>query len=172
MQKLVGSVLILAASTGIGFLKGMDMQKYLKELQDLRQVFLMLRSEIRYTKAPLAEAFLHISRRIEGVYGKWLVSLAGRMEEKSGGMFQDIWKESVENALGKTHLKETDLEQLSLFGRNIGYLDGEMQMGTIDLYLEQLQVEIEQMRDGLAVKKKLCNCLGVMGGIFLVVLIC
>lgn len=57
MQKIIGCVLIIAASTGMGYLKGLDLQRYLTEMQELRQLFCMLKSEIKYTKAPLGEAF-------------------------------------------------------------------------------------------------------------------
>lgn len=169
MQKIVGSILIVAASTGIGFLKGMDMQKYLKELQELKQLFLMLRSEIKYTKAPLGEAFFHIGKRLEGSFGKWLLMVARQLEEKSGNTFSVLWNQSVESVLVETKLKKTDTERLKSLGMNMGYLDAEMQLGTIDLYLEQLEVEIRRTREALETKKRLCNCLGVMGGIFLVI---
>lgn len=170
MQKIIGSILIIASSTGIGILKGMDMQKYLKELQVLKQLLLMLRSEIKYTKSPLGEAFFHIGKRMEDVFGKWFLLLARELEEKSGRTFADLWNRSIDDALVETKLKEQDLIQLKSLGRNMGYLDEEMQLGTIDLYLEQLNLEIQRTREELETKKKLCNCLGVMGGIFLVII--
>lgn len=171
MQKIVGSILIITASTGIGLLKGMDLQKYLGDLQCLRELFLMLRSEIKYTKAPLGEAFTHIGKRLGGEYGRWLLMLARKLEEKQGKTFWEIWNHSVEDALLHTKLKKNDLEQLKSLGRNMGYLDEEMQLGTIHLYLEQLNLEIQRTRESLESKKRLCNCLGVMGGIFLVVIL-
>ena len=53
MQKIVGAVLILMASGGIGVAKGLDIQNYLKELEQLKQVFWILRREIQYTKTQM-----------------------------------------------------------------------------------------------------------------------
>lgn len=169
MQKIVGSVLIIVASTGIGLLRGLDLQAHLRELQCLKQLLLMLCSEIKYTKAPLGEAFFNIGRRIKGKYGAWLISLARQLEEKSGRTFLELWKRSVDESLVGTKLRETDLNRLKEFGMNMGYLDEEMQLATIHFYLEQLELEIQRAREELGVKRRLCNCLGVMGGIFLVV---
>ena len=41
----------------------------------------------------------------------------------------------------------------------------------MQLYLNRLDLEIEKLREGLAAKRKIGNCLGVMGGIFLVVVL-
>lgn len=170
MQKIIGSILILIASTGIGVLKGMDLKKHLKELQSLKQIFLMLRSEIKCTKTPLGEAFSHIGRRMEGIYGRWLLSVARQAEEKSEKSFWELWNRSVEESFTETKLKKAEVEQLKAFGRNIGCLDEELQIGMIELYLEQLDMEIQQSRESLEIKKRLYHCLGVMGGIFLVII--
>ena len=53
----------------------------------------------------------------------------------------------------------------------MGYLDEEMQIGTIDLYVEQLEREIQCLQKEFAVEKRLCHCLGILGGIFLAVIL-
>lgn len=170
MQKVIGSVLILLASTAIGIAKGRDLQRYLGELESLKQLFLMLKSEIKYTKAPLGEAFSRIGRKRKDFFGEWMISLAGELEERAGITFFELWKKSIENVFQKSCLKEADIAQLKSMGMNMGCLDEEMQLGTIDLYMEQLEITICRRREELQAKKRLCNCLGVMGGIFLVIL--
>ena len=66
MQRIMGAILIIFASGGIGVTKGIELQKYLRELEQLKQLFWMLKREIQYTKAPFSEAFSHIGRRMEG----------------------------------------------------------------------------------------------------------
>ena len=75
------------------------------------------------------------------------------------------------SCLIKSQLKSKDREELKAIGMQMGYLDEQMQLGTIDLYLEQLSFVIEKAREELVMKKRLCNCLGVMGGIFLVIIL-
>ena len=53
----------------------------------------------------------------------------------------------------------------------MGYLDREMQVGAIDLYLEQLKLNIRKMQEELPEKRRILNCLGVMGGIFVAVVL-
>lgn len=171
MQKFIGCVLIVLASSGMGYFRGMELQQHLSEIEGIRQLFLMLRSEIKYTKAPLGEAFYHIGRRMDGIYKKWLDGLAEKLEEKSGAVFTNVWSESIDTYLKGTCLQKEDLKQLKEVGAHMGYLDEEMQIGAIDLFLEQLEVEIQVMRQNIATQRRLCNCLGVMGGVFLAVVL-
>ena len=171
MQKIIGCILIIAAGSGMGWLKALELQKHLEEVQRLRELFLMLRSEIRYTKAPLQEAFYHMGKRTEDIYGEWLLELSKRLEEKAGKSFPELWTRTIETYLSHTYLKKTDLEKLKDVGTNMGYMDEEMQIGAVNLYLERLELEIQQMWEELAARKRLCNCLGVMGGIFLAVVL-
>ena len=82
-----------------------------------------------------------------------------------------MWTESIDRCLIKSQLKNKDKEELKAIGKQMGYLDEQMQLGTIDLYLEQLSFVIQKTREELVMKKRLCNCLGVMGGIFLVIIL-
>lgn len=171
MQKIVGAVLILMASAGIGIAKGLDIQKYLKELEQLKQVFWMLRREIQYMKTPFSEAFFRIGTRVGGVFGQWMLFLAEQLEERAGATFFKLWAASIDDCLEKSKLKPKDRERLKEMGMQMGYLDEKMQLGTIDLYLEQLEFVIQRTREEAATKRRLCNCLGVMGGIFLVIIL-
>ena len=69
------------------------------------------------------------------------------------------------------NLKQGDIEKLKAAGENMGYLDEEMQIGTIDLYMEQLEREIQRLQKEFTAEKRLCHCLGVLGGIFLAVIL-
>ena len=85
--------------------------------------------------------------------------------------FSELWDLAIENNLGETALRKGDLDQLKVLGANMGYLDEEMQLNTLQLYLDQLDCEIQSAGEGLAEKRRLCNCLGVMGGILIVIVL-
>lgn len=152
MYKWIGSLLIIAAGAGMGWLKGADLQKRLTAMQSLRQIFLMLRSEIQYTKAPLGEAFWRIGRRTDGIYGAWLKKLAERLGQHSETSFRNIWIHTAEESLTESGLSQEDVEYLKAAGEQMGYLDERMQLGTIDLFLEQLESEIREQRRTIAEK--------------------
>ena len=56
-------------------------------------------------------------------------------------------------------------------GAFLGYLDKDMQLGTLDLYLQELAGEIKAAQESIPGKQKVCRSLGIMGGLFLVLLL-
>ena len=93
------------------------------------------------------------------------------MENLDGRTFGELWREQIRTGLPGTHLKKDDKEQLGALGEVLGYLDLEMQVSSIELYLEQLEISIRSAQDAITAKQKLYQSLGVAGGIFLVILL-
>ena len=93
------------------------------------------------------------------------------MENLDGQSFPQLWQAQIDRCLSKTHLRKEEKEQLAALGEVLGYLDLDMQLSSIELYLEQLELAIAQSREALATKQKLYQSLGVAGGIFLVILL-
>ena len=91
------------------------------------------------------------------------------MSELSGETFSQVWKEAVEKELCNTSLLKKDKLDLIQFGENLGYLDKEMQMNTLDLYISQIEDEIEDLSKNVKEKSYLFNSLGIMAGIFITI---
>lgn len=171
MLKFAGACLILASASGIGISFGADLKKRYQELRILKQLVCMLRGEIRYTKTPLPEAFVHISARIPEPFGPFLAAAAAEMNKADGRCFGDIWRELIQTRLSDSRLNRTDKSRLETLGEVLGYLDLEMQLSAIDLYLEQLELSLREAENSIGSKQKLYQSLGVAGGIFLVILL-
>ena len=62
-----------------------------------------------------------------------------------------------------------DKEKLLSLGGQLGYLDTQMQERTLLLYLEQLELSISGLRGEIREKCRLSTALGVMGSLFLVI---
>ena len=165
MLKIIGSILILAASTGIGFSKSNDMQCHLNELEELKKIFYLLKSELQYTRAPFAEVFEKLGHKTRMPFQAWLFDLCTRLNEKRGGMFWEMWCDSIEENLKGCKLKEDELNELKNVGKNMEYIE------SLDLFIEQMEYRIKNTRESYRTKRKLCQSLGIMGGIFLVILL-
>ena len=86
------------------------------------------------------------------------------MSEYSGNTFSQVWKEAVENQLHSTSLNKKDKSSLIQFGENLGYLDKEMQMNTIELFINQMEDELQDLSETTKEKVYLYKSLGIMGG--------
>ncbi len=165
MYKWIGSILILASCTGLGFHKSGEMRKHLDELEELRKICLLLRSELQYTKAPFAEVFEKIGKRTLEPFRTWLLELSGRLKSKGTGTFWEIWCDAITMYLPSSRLKAEELEELRGLGKNLEYTE------SLDIYIEQLEYRIQSTRKDYQSKRKLCQSMGIMGGIFLVTLL-
>ena len=165
MQKIIGCLLILAGTTGFGFAKGQELQLHLKELEMIKQIFYFIRSELQYMRAPFEEIFRKVGKKTSGIYGMWLENIAVKLSKKSEQSFEEIWKTSIEECLGNSWLKEDDIKELREVGKNLSYIE------TVNLYIEQLEYKIKNTREEYQTKRKLCQSLGIMGGVFLVILL-
>ena len=86
-----------------------------------------------------------------------------------GEAFGHVGRKS-DGILGELFLRE--LEELTAFGEHLGYLDLEMQEHTVALYMEQLDMSIGFYREHEREQSRLYTSLGIMGGLFLSIMMC
>lgn len=171
MLRFIGGVLIITATTGAGILYGMELQNYLEKLLYVRHIIYMLKGELEYSCVPLSEVFGRVSVRVKEPYKHWLSAMEKQVENREEDAFLKIWMRSVDKYLKELHLKSEHSIQLKELGTCLGQMDGASESRNLQLYLGRLELEIEKVREGMAAKKRIGNCLGVMSGIFLVVLL-
>lgn len=171
MLKLIGVIMVIGASSGLGFAMSQELKDRIEALIYIKKIMLMLRGEIKYMKSPLSEAFSNMAVRVNPPFSEFFKALSMELEELEGNPFSMIWKEKINKYLKGLRLLKHDYEQIERLGENFGYLDGEMQLNTIDLYIEQLEVEIKTAQETIGSKTRVYNCMGVMGGIFVAIII-
>ena len=66
--------------------------------------------------------------------------------------------------------REMGIEILQTLGRRLGYLDREQQICQIELLEAETEERRRQLREKLPEQKKICQSLGILGGILLAVL--
>lgn len=151
----------------MGWNKSMEYRKRIRTLLTLKRALLMLRGEIKYARTPLSEAFDVIGKKLENVFGEFLQKVSEQMNEQQGESFQQIWEKQLEAVLSKSVLQKEDRQQLKRLGSQLGYLDREMQISTIDFQVEQLEVQIGQLEKEQGKRSRVCNCLGIFAGVML-----
>jgi len=167
ITKIIGCILIITSSAGMGWHFSGELKNRISDLKELRKLIFLLRGDIRYANTPLPEAVQALSVRHDGKFKKFLTEIAERLNELGGISFCTIWKNAVLKELENTSLSKKDLTGLGQLGENLGYLDKDMQMNTLDLYISQIEEEIVELSRNVKEKSYLCNSLGIMGGIFI-----
>lgn len=170
MLKAAGIVLVLGAAFLYGWQLRLRLAGHVAQLYGLKELLEMLAGEISYAKAPLPEAFVRIAKRQGEPYGKILLAVARRMETSQESLEQ-IWRQVWEEQGDELLLRPEELQIVLGLGKNLGYLDIQMQLGHIAMYTGQLEGKIAQASGELAVKQKLYQYLSVMSALFLILIL-
>lgn len=170
--RLMGCVLVTVACGGLGAARARQWSEHRKMLEQLRKMIYLLRGEILYAHAPLGEALERSAAKTPGPLGIWFSQIAERIRRQEGDSLFVIWQEELDRQKKKLLLSQRELQELGELGQHLGYLDLEMQERTIALYLEQLDMAIGFYREHEQERMKMCTSLGIMGGLFLAVILC
>lgn len=167
--KLIGACLVILSSTGIGIYFSSITKGRLIDLKDLKKNMFMLRGDIRYGNTPLPEAIEALAIRNHDNFKPFYEGVVKELKKLDGLPFSEIWDKGVNEYMKDTYLTAADRSHFSKLGETLGYLDKEMQIRTIDLYIEQLENELQEAVSSVKEKTKLYNTLGVLFGIFITI---
>jgi len=170
MLKVIGSTLIIAASTYAGMTIAKTYHERPKQLRYLQQGLQMLETEIAFGSRPLFMAMDLIGERIPGVIGQLFKVMSKNLLEMDGASTFECWHKSLEAIYSKTALKKQDQQILLQYGHTLGMTDTEDQKKHIRLTLQELVTEEQLARDEQKVYEKLSKNLGVLLGLLLVIL--
>lgn len=165
--KAAGIVLMLLGGAGLGVSASRRLSMRLDNLRLLLRMTAMLKGEISYGASSLPEAFASIGRRIEEPFGGFLCYLAARMEEGGGDRFSLIFQEGMEKYLRESGLNREDQTALFHLGAQLGYQDRVSQLRQVELYEQEVGAAVEKLQGELPERKKVCQTLGLLGGMFL-----
>lgn len=170
MLKLTGSILIAIVSVLYGWKMQQELQEHVRQLVGMKEMFLMLWGEISYTRTPLKEAFLQIASQNKEPFSSFLEKAAEGLEENEESI-GSFWGCLVEKEADSFLLDGEERRILKQAGENFGYLDGQMQLKNLELYIEQTEVLIQKAQGELKDRKKVSGVLSVMCGLFLIILL-
>ncbi len=169
MIKLLGSLMVLLASTGIGFWAGERKKERKKQLKELMLHMKVLYGEIEYGRTALPEVLEIVASRNQGDMTGFFEKVASELEEMQGESFRSIWNRCLESELTATSLQKKDKILLEGLGENLGFLDQKMQLTTITHYMMNLEAAIEEAEIEVKEKVKLYQLLGLLGGVFIMI---
>ena len=171
MLKVIGACLILGTAAVFGLQLKNQVSMHLKQLIGFKEMLLMLSGEMSYAKTPLTEAFQNIAARGREPFGPLLLEVAERLEQERESPLSDIWQSAVEHQKKTFYFSKEELFMLKDLGGNFGYLDIQMQLNHLALYIQQVESRIGQAQQELTAKQKMYQYLSVMSGLFLILLL-
>lgn len=169
--KVIGAICVISGCGGIGWSVSHSYVSRYRQLGSVRRMIMFLKGEIRYAGSELPEAFEHVAGRMAPPFSTFLLHLSEEMRTMDGRLFDVLWKQNIESGLADTSLTKEDKEALFRLGGQLGFLDREMQLAAVDLYLNELDASMQVIEQVMPQKQKLSLSLGILSGFFLSVLL-
>lgn len=155
----------------LGYTKSRAEAGRVKELKKLRRMAALLEGAVSFGTTPLPTALMSVGGKMENPYRDFLQDVSRELYDLPGQPFSEVFERNLECYLVDTHLRREDLLELKILGSDLGFLDKEMQLRTIKAYDSELGHKIEELQEGLPVRQKLYQSLGIMGGLFFAILL-
>lgn len=171
MFKIIGAACIIVATTAIGFGQSFRIHLRYRELLEFKKLLHLLSGEVRFGGGTLEETFRTMAGRSRPPFQGFFDFLAEEMEKRAGERLTEIWERAVEEKLSASHLTAQDKEILLRLGNELGCLDRETQLKTIALTVEQVEDVRKELHGELPKKMRLYNCLGILAGVFITILL-
>ena len=167
MLKITGCFLILYASFMTGHAVGSFHTRMVSELEELILLIQIIKNQIIYEGTELPELLARCETRTKGAVKMWLHSLN---EDVSGGRdkpFGELWRDSMAVLSDLSAVRADVVEEL---GR-LGDMDVDAQISRISLIENIITDKYERERNRNGGIRKLSNSLGILAGLFIVIML-
>lgn len=164
MIKGLGIVLIIAASTILGFYYGEKFKKRLKELKELQRGVYILKSEINFTHSLLPEALYRVYEKCDGNVGKIFLRVSELLNTNEEKDVYSCFNQSIGEKRGELALTESDVGIFLDFTKTLGEMDIDGHNDMLALTLENLGKAVEDAERNIDKNVKMYRYLGFSFG--------
>lgn len=169
-MKWIGAFLFLATTTWFGFEVSKRLSDRPKHIRQLKNALQILEAEILYSQSALTDAFSMIAKQIPDPAKSFFQSLSDSLRE-NGTDLVCTWNENIDGLMKQSSLGKIEKEILQQFGQTLGQHDFTQQQKHIELALSHLDRELQEARDNQFKYSKMAKSLGILCGLFVVLLL-
>lgn len=170
MLKIVGIILIIAATTKIGFSLAARLERRKNALISFKDALSLLESEISFSKNTLPAAFLNLSKTLSAPVSDFF-RLAHDKIVLEGLDTQQAWEEATEKYAGKMCLAAGDIQVLRAFAARLGKSDVENELKNIYNTTVSLNMQIASAKNVCDTNKRVYQSAGVLCGALIAILL-
>lgn len=171
MLKLIGCILLLLATSGIGFVFAGKLAARPKQIRRLIHALAILETEIGYGSRNLAAACQSIGERNLDNVSKLFQNMTLRLTTMDGAATYDCLQLAVQDWWPTTAMKTSEKEVFLQFCKTLGKSDRHDQLTHLALVKQNLQVEEQKAREEQVQYEKMVRTLGVLTGALLIILL-
>ena len=170
MLKVWGLVCLFLGCMVCGLASSENLKRRLELLEAFRRIMILLSGEIRCVHSTLPEALERIKEKAVPPFDCFLARICEDMKGENRKPLGELFERHL-GILKESSLNEEDLLLIHELGKQLGYLDIAMQLQTLEYYEEMLDTSVKKAAGEYGKKARMYRYLGVLAGLFLVVLL-
>lgn len=171
MIKLLGIIFIISGCILSGNYFAEKRLVRIHILEEIEQALQYIYGEIEYAALDITEIFCCLSDRSSYCKDFFLI-MCGRLSEREGGDFSSMWTGELKDSSWYKYLLYEDRLFMEELGKNIGNLDRQSQLHTLEIFKCRLNKIIADARSEYKGHARVCHVVGATAGIFISILIC
>ncbi|MFD1360672.1 stage III sporulation protein SpoIIIAB [Lentibacillus salinarum] len=166
----IGALLFIGTTTMIGFEISKKLNERPRHIRQMKNALQMLEAEILYSQLTLPDVFATIALQLPQPVSSFFDNLYASLRQHHADL-HSIWDNHVDALIQMSALDANEGEILKQFGRTLGQHDFDQQQKQIYLTLKHLDRELDEARDQQFKYSKMAKSLGLLCGIFIVLLL-
>lgn len=170
-MRMFGIIMILAASISLGECFSKERKKRMEMLSALREAITYIMEEIRYLETPLMQILTSEKMKQYSDLQVFFEIVAEELKKFQGKNLDEIMKENCNLLKNRAGLLQKDCDQLILYLGQLGGMNKTMQMKLLERYEKELERQIEDARKEYEDNAGLYRSMGLLGGLFLGILL-
>lgn len=169
--RLLGMLVVFISCTYMGKLLAGRYTKRYRELTIFLDFVEYFQTEICYTSTPIIEIFGSLTSRISSPFKEMIMAVLDQLTSYGYRPLCDIWKENLYENKKNLSFNQEDLDLLIYFGNILGTTDRENQKKYFTVIKSRLSTQLNDAQGNKLKYTKLFNELGVIAGLFIIILI-
>ena len=171
MCKLIGSLFLIAGTTGISICCCAQMRKRMIVLAKMQRLFELIYSQVSYRREPMPEICRVVSSQTGGDFRQMLTEMYEVWMGSRGTPFPQIWKAFSAKYGAGWGLTREEQALLENFGGQPGYADRGFQERSMAEIIENLSKHMEMCGKKKNERERMIMSFGIMGGLLSVIIL-
>lgn len=171
MLKVLGALVVIGATTIMGFLYSRAFEVRVKQLRDMQYALNMLESEIIYTATPLIQALRHVSEKSSDSIRSIFDRIAVLLKDKRVEGVHEAFNEAVKESKRELYFEKEEIDVIASFMHSLGSSDIEGQKKNFNITIKKLETFEEKAEETRVKNEKLYRYLGVCAGVLIVIIL-
>lgn len=169
MLKAAGIFLVVIGTAGFGNSLKLLMNRHLTQLLSFQGIFIQMELLKTSLRLPYGQMLRRCARGKESLYGDFLEGIAGEMEENHEMDVGILWEKGFYEKRREFLFTEEEREILVALARTMSMESSSTK--ACEIYFFRLEKQIAQVLEEKKEKQKLYRAVGVLSGLFLVILL-